>query len=111
MREITEKDFVKALNAIAETEAGQVVLFGLKDSCGWDKTYIASDNPTVSHYYAVKRGVYGGLRDRIKPELLKKIEFDYKRKVEKKDDGSSRRIASNGPASSAASTPSKRSGK
>jgi hypothetical protein len=89
MKQIDEKEFIRALNAIAANEDGQIVLAMLKDSCGWDKTYIASDNPTISHYYAVKRGIYGGLRERIKPQLLKVIEFDYKRKVETKDDRTS----------------------
>lgn len=101
MKQIDDKEFIRALNAIASTEDGQIVLAILKDSCQWDKTYLASDNPTISHYYAVKRGVYGGLRERIRPEYLKKIEFEYKRKVENKDDrasGSSARAGRTKPA-------------
>lgn len=82
MKQVDEKEFIRALNAIAGTEDGQIVLAMIKDSCGWDKTFIASDDPVVSHFYAVRRGVYGGLRERIRVESLKKIEFDYKRKVE-----------------------------
>jgi hypothetical protein len=89
MKQVDEKEFIRALNALASTEDGQIVLAMLKDSCGWDKTYMASDDPVVSHYYAVKRGVYGGLRERIRVEFLKKIEFDYQRKVEIKDDRTS----------------------
>lgn len=86
MKLIDEKEFVRALNAVASTDDGQIVLAMIRDYCQWDKTYIASDNPTISHYYAVKRGVYGGLRERIRPQFLKLIEFEYKRKVETKDD-------------------------
>lgn len=89
MKQIDEKEFIRALNAVAATDDGQIVLAMLKDACGWEKTYIASDNPTISHYYAVKRGIYGGLRERINPQLLKVIEFEYQRKVETKDDRTS----------------------
>ena len=89
MKQVDEKEFIRALNAIAGTEDGQIVLAMIKDSCGWDKTFIASDDPVVSHFYAVRRGVYGGLRERIRVESLKKIEFDYQRKVEIKDDRTS----------------------
>ena len=80
-----DKKFIESLNAIAATVDGQVVLAALKDMCQWDKTFLASDNPTVSHFYAVKRGVYNGIRQHIRPEYLKKIEFDYTRKVVEHD--------------------------
>lgn len=85
MKEIDESLFIAALNRVASTEDGQIVFAVLKDSCQWDKTYLASDDPTVSHFYAVKRGVYGGLRLHIKPDYLKKIEFEYMRKGIKHD--------------------------
>jgi len=85
MIEIDDKLFIAALNHIAALPEGQVFFAVLKDSCQWDKTYLASDNPQTSHYYAVKRGVYGGIRQHIRAEYLKKIEFDYIRKVATND--------------------------
>jgi len=94
MKEIDDKAFIGAINRLAATEDGQVVLAILKDSCQWEQTYLASNDPQASHFYAVKRGVYGGLRQHIKPEYLKKIEFDYKRKAKQNDRSSSKRTGS-----------------
>lgn len=78
MKRITTERFTQAINAVAASEDGQVVLAVLADSCGWDKTYLSSDKAEVTQYYAARRGVYGGLRNHIKPQYLKKIEFDFK---------------------------------
>jgi hypothetical protein len=45
MKQVDEKEFIRALNALASIEDGQIVLAMLKDSCGWDKTFMASDDP------------------------------------------------------------------
>jgi hypothetical protein len=95
MKEIDDKIFIAALNRVAATEDGQIVFAILKDSCQWEQTYLASNDPVASHFYAVKRGVYGGLRQHIKSEHLKKIEFDYTRKVKQNDRASSRPRATN----------------
>jgi len=81
MIEIDDKAFVSALNKVASTDEGKIVLAMLKSVCQWDMTYLASDSAEASHFYAVKRGVYGGIRQHIRPEFLKIIEFDYIRKV------------------------------
>ena len=81
MIEIDDKKFHDALNQIAASEEGRVVLAVLKDSCGWDATYLSSEDPQVTQYFAARRGVYGSIRQHIRPEHLKKIEFDYKRKI------------------------------
>jgi len=91
MIEISDKLFVEALNRVASTDDGKIVLAILKESCGWDKTFLSSDNPETSHYYAVKRGVYGGLRQHIRPEHLMSIEFNYRRKVAHNDRGTNSR--------------------
>jgi len=80
MIEIDDKRFFDALNNIAASEEGRIVLAVLKDSCGWDATYLSSEDPQVTQYFAARRGVYGSIRQHIRPEHLKKIEFDYKRK-------------------------------
>lgn len=86
MIEIDDKKFKEALNHIAASEEGRMVLAVLKDSCGWDATYLSSNDPQVTQYFAARRGVYGSIRQLIRPEHLKKIEFDYKKKVAKDDD-------------------------
>ena len=86
MIEIDDKRFFEALNNIAASEEGRIVLAVLKDSCGWDATYLSSEDPQVTQYFAARRGVYGSIRQHIRPEHLKKIEFDYKRKVIKNED-------------------------
>jgi len=96
MTEIDDEKFKAALNHIAASDEGQIVLAVLKDSCGWDATYLSSDDPQVTQYFAARRGVYGSIRHLIRPEYLKKIEFDYKKKAathdrpERKHDHASR---------------------
>jgi len=82
MIEIDQKAFITALNEVAATDSGKIVLACLKDSCQWDETYLSSDNPQITQFYAVKRGIYGGLRKLIKIQYLKEIEYNYKRKIE-----------------------------
>lgn len=81
MKDITDKHFVECLNHIAATAEGRVVLAYLKDTCGWDKTYLSTEDPQVTQYHAARRGVYGGLRLNIRPQHLKEIEFNYQRKA------------------------------
>jgi hypothetical protein len=90
MIEIDDKAFRDALNHIAALPEGQIVLAILKESCGWDDTILSSDNPQTTQYFAARRGVYGSLRKLIRTEHLKKIEFDYKKKVAKNDRPDSR---------------------
>ncbi len=82
MIEIDQKLFITSLNEVSATatDAGKIVIACLKDSCKWDATYLASDNPQVTQFYAAQRGIYGALRKLIKIEHLKEIEFNYKRK-------------------------------
>ncbi len=80
MKEYDDKQFIAALNAVAATDDGKLVLAEIKNSCHWDQTYLASDNPEVSHFHAVKRGIYGGIRQLIKVKYLKEIEFNFIRK-------------------------------
>lgn len=85
MPEITDKHFKECLNHIAATPEGQAVLFILMEDCHWNKTIVSTEKPKVTQYYAARRGVYGGLRQHIRPEYLKSIEFDHKRKADEKE--------------------------
>jgi hypothetical protein len=94
MTEYDDELFKAALNNIAASPEGQLVLAVLKESCGWDQVYLSSDNPQVTQYYAARRGVYGSIRQLIRPEHLKKIEFDYRKKVAQHDDRSASKHSS-----------------
>lgn len=90
MGKITHSQVKQALNEVAATEEGRIVLAALKDRCHWDNIMVASGDPQATHFYAAMRGVYAGIRQNIKPDLLKKIEFDYEivadiKKVKKSD--------------------------
>ena len=89
MIEIDEVKFTEALNQVAATDAGKVVLAMLKESCKWDITLVAHDEPQVAQFYAAQRGVYGGLRQRIRIQYLKEIEFNYKGKTNDRSDNRS----------------------
>jgi len=77
MQEITKDKYIEALNKVAGSEEGRIVLAALKVSCQWDTTYVASDDPVATHFHSARRGVYGSLRKDVRPEDLKAIEFDY----------------------------------
>lgn len=93
MIEITPQKFITALNEVAATDSGRIVLAALKDSCHWDATYLSSESPQVTQFYAAQRGIYGGIRQHIKREHLIPIEFNYTRKYDtgSKPAGKSRR--------------------
>jgi len=65
-----------ALNELAATENGQIVLAWLKIRCNWDMT-LMSDKLEMTQHHASIRSVYGALRGLIEPRHLKSIEFDY----------------------------------
>lgn len=81
MIEIDEKAFVTALNEVAATDNGKVVLACLKEYCRYDADLVAENSPENTYANATLRRAYIFLRSRIRPEHLKKIEYDYKRKV------------------------------
>lgn len=83
--EIDDKAIKLAINEVAATEAGKVLLVYLKDFCKWDYTYLSSESPQVTQYHAAVRGVYNNLRNLIDDRYLKIIEFDIKRKAVKND--------------------------
>ncbi len=77
MIEISKKTYVEALNRLASTDDGKIVLAAIMESVGWNNTTLSSDDPIKTQFFAVKRGVYGAIRSDIKAEHLKKIEFNY----------------------------------
>ena len=81
MKSITDKTLTDALNHIAATDEGQLVLAYLKDWCGYGKDKTRPRLEDTFANAAVER-VYINLRRMIRPEHLKKIEFDYTRKAE-----------------------------
>jgi hypothetical protein len=84
--EYTEKKLTEAINEVAATDAGKILLAAIKESCKWDLTLVAHDNPQVTQFYAAQRGLYGSLRQKIRIEYLKEIEFNYKGKTDDRSD-------------------------
>lgn len=82
MIEYTDDTLRAAINQIAATDEGKVFFAAMKDHCKWDQTYTSTENAQVTQYHAAVRGVYGGIRSMMRPEHLKEIEFNYKRKVD-----------------------------
>ena len=94
MIEIDQKAFIAALNEVAASDNGKIVLAMLKDSCQWDATYLSSEDANVTQFYAVKRGIYGGIRQHINREHLIPIEFNYKRKPDDRGNDKPKRSTS-----------------
>jgi hypothetical protein len=82
---ITEKDFIEALNRVAASKDGQVILACFKDFVNFDGDIIASGNPTDTYANGAIRRGYLYFRTRIHPDHLKAIEFNYVRKAEPND--------------------------
>jgi hypothetical protein len=82
MIEIDEKAFIAALNHVAATDEGKVVLACFKEYCRFDGDVLAMGSLENTYANAHMRRAYLFFRNHIRVEHLKKIEFDYKRKVE-----------------------------
>jgi hypothetical protein len=102
MIKISDKLLKTSINEVAATDSGKILIAALKDACRWDDTYLSSEDPQVTQFFAAQRGIYGALRKLIKIEHLKQIEFNYKR--EENDDRTQ-------PTSKRISKPSDRSAK
>ncbi len=85
MIEVDEKTFVTALNEVAATDNGRIILSCLKEYCRFDGDIIAENSMENTYANATLRRAYLYLRNRIRPEHLKRIEYDYKRKVAQHD--------------------------
>lgn len=91
MIEVDEKAFVTALNEVAATDSGKVILACLKEYCRFDGDILAEGSTENTYANATLRRAYLYFRNRIRPEFLKRIEFDYKRKVANDRTSSKRR--------------------
>lgn len=89
MIEIDDALFRDCLTKVAHTEEGKVVLANLKLVLGWDDIMMSIESPEANIYYQTRRAVYGWMRGIIPEDDLKRIEFNYKRKVVKNDGRSS----------------------
>ena len=77
MNKITRKTYLEALNRVANSDDGKIVIAAIKDRCKWDAVYLASDDPVKTHTYAAVRGIYADLRKDINKKHKVSIEFDY----------------------------------
>jgi hypothetical protein len=91
LKPITDKALTDAINHVAATPEGQLVLAYLKDWCGYgkDKTRPRMEDTFAN---AATERVYINLRRMIRAEHLKKIEFDYQRKAETNERPTNKRI-------------------
>lgn len=80
MKEISAEQFTAAINRVAATEDGKIVLACLKMYVNFDGDITASD-AQGTYANSVLRRAYLYLRAAIKPEYLKEIEFNYRRKA------------------------------
>lgn len=85
---IDKESYTKALNVVASSEEGRIVLAWMARGCGWFETYLSDSDPTVTQYHATRRGVYNSLRKHIEPEHLKLIEHDYQTYMRSNANGS-----------------------
>lgn len=84
MIEIDEQKLIEAVNRVASTVDGQIVIACLKEYVNFDGDIVANTVENT-HANAALRRAYLYLRSRIEPEHLKEIEFNYRRKA--KTDG------------------------
>lgn len=82
---ITEKDFTEALNRVAASKDGQIVLACLKEYVHFDTDMLVVGNMESTYANATLRRAYLYLRNRIHYDHLKAIEFNYVRKAESND--------------------------
>jgi hypothetical protein len=91
MIEIDEKRFTDALNAVAATDDGKIILACLKEYCHFDGDILAVGSLENTYANAHMRRAYLFFRSRIRAEYLKSIEHDFKRKVTQDDNGNADR--------------------
>lgn len=76
MIKTSEQEVKEALNRIAKTDDGKVMLSWMKHLCNWDMTLMGND-PVLTQHHASIRGVWGKVRQSIHTDELKAIEHDY----------------------------------
>lgn len=105
MIEVDEAGFVKALNEVAASDSGRIVLACLKEYCRYDSDILVENSPENTYANATLRRAYIYLRTRIRTEHLKKIEYDYKRKVAQHDNRNRTKLGSRATAGNNAAKP------
>lgn len=73
---ISEETARQAINRVASTDDGKILLYMLQEECGFMRNLMSSEDPHKTQVFAAKRGVYAKFRQYIRPEHLKSIEYD-----------------------------------
>lgn len=84
---VSPETIKEAINRVASTEDGQFLLHALMVECEYHKSLISVTDPMIAHYSSVRRGVYAKMRQYIRSEHLKVIEYDINVKVETEKKG------------------------
>ena len=87
-KQISKTEVFEAINRVASTDDGQILLAWLCHECGFQRNIMSMECPNTTQVYAAKRGVYASLRKSIRPEHLLKAEYKIQiveDKIEKKD--------------------------
>ncbi len=88
MIKVTEQTYKEALNRLANTDDGKIVLAGLANNCFFNRDAFVQGDKDATYTKAAIQRVYLTLRKYIDVDKLKKIEYDYELvalKMETKD--------------------------
>ncbi len=77
MIEVTEQTFNESVKRLAGSDDGRIVLAWLKEFCFHNGTPLVRGNLEDTYANAAVQNVYRALRAFVKPEDLRKIEYDY----------------------------------
>lgn len=75
MKQFNRSEIKHAINRVASTEDGQILLAVLAAECGFFSNKMSMDNPNKTQVLAAQRGVYAKIRNNIRPDLLRKAEY------------------------------------
>lgn len=78
MIEVSKAQAREAINRVAKTEDGKVLLAVLQYECGFLRNAMSIDDPNKTQVLASMRGVYGKIRKYIQSEALIDIEYKIK---------------------------------
>lgn len=83
---ITEKTFREALARLSSTDDGRILLAWLANYCFHNGSPLDRESLEKTYANAAVQNVYRALRAFVKPEDLRRIEFDYILSKEEKDE-------------------------
>ena len=66
----------EAIRRVASTDDGQLLLHTLMMECEYHKNFLSATDPMIAHCASIRRGVYAKMRQYIRNEHLKVIEYD-----------------------------------